>query len=129
MNKYADDIILIIPASLSSTCAMELQHIQDWSAGKNLQLNRSKSAELVFRARGVRTDEIPPPLPGIPRVTEIKILEVVVKDDLKMTSHIASTIAACNQSLYALQVLKTHGMQPAALQTVFRSTCLAKLLY
>jgi hypothetical protein len=129
MSKYADDIILIVPSTQSSTCAHELAHIEQWSARKNLRLNRLKSVEMVFRARGVRLTDIPPPLNGIARVTEMRVLGVVIGDDFKVTPHIAATVASCERSLYALRVMKSHGMQQDTLQAVFRATTLSKLTY
>ena len=38
-------------------------------------------------------------------------------------------IRSCVQTLYALRVLRSRGMNNAALQAVFRSTVVAKLLY
>jgi len=38
-------------------------------------------------------------------------------------------ISDCSQSLYALRVLRHHGLTDAGLHTVFRSVVVAKLLY
>jgi len=48
--KFADDTYLIIPAANSSISEQELYHIQSWATDNNLQLNSTKSKEIVFFA-------------------------------------------------------------------------------
>ena len=128
MAKYADDIILLIPSSDISACENEIRNIEQWSGHKNLHLNRAKSAEMIFHAKYSSSSVVPPLLPGIVRVRDLKILGVTISDDLKMSTHIKATLSSCEQSLYALLVMKTHGMHPSAIQAVFHATTLAKLL-
>jgi len=71
----------------------------------------------------------PPPLPGIERVTSVKILGVTITNSLSFAEHVHTTISLCAQTLYALKVLRSHGMDVSALQTVFRSVVIAKLQY
>ena len=52
------------------------------------------------------------------------ILGITITDDLRASNHY-SVIASCSQSLYALRVLKAHGL----LHTVTRATTIARLLY
>src|SRR6218665_2712407 len=59
----------------------------------------------------------------------MKILGVVVGCDLSARLHISDTLGACSRSLYALCVLRAHGLPPAALQEVARATTMARLLY
>ncbi len=68
-------------------------------------------------------------MPGIPRVTSIKALGVTITTNLSASDHVRGVIANCAQTLYALRVLRTHGMCDSALQTIFRSVVVAKLLY
>jgi hypothetical protein len=118
-----------VPASQAFTCDDELHHIEQWAATKNLHLNRKKSVEIIFRTQGVPLNTLPPPIANIERFSELKLLGVTIRDDLKMSSHIVKTLAACEQSLYALRIMKAHGMQPHSCQNVFHSVTLAKLTY
>ena len=43
--------------------------------------------------------------------------------------HVQSVIASCAQVLYALRVLRAHGLCDSALHTIYRSVVVAKLLY
>ena len=84
--------------------------------------------EIVFvdKRRKVN-DQPPPPLPGIELVTAVKILGVTITNSLSVAEHVPASISSCAQTLYALRVLRSHGMDDSALQTVFRSVVIAKL--
>jgi hypothetical protein len=96
-------------------------------------LNRTKSTEIIFvdrrRKRQVATF---PPLSGIIRVTSLKVLSVTITNGLNGLSasdHVPGVITNCSQTLYTLKVLRTNGMCDSALQTIFQSVVVAKLLY
>ena len=46
-----------------------------------------------------------------------------------MSEHVRSVIANCAQTLYALRVLRAHGMASPELQIVYRSVVVAKIIY
>jgi len=48
---------------------------------------------------------------------------------MSVAEHVYTTISSCAQTLYALRVLRSHGMDDPALQTVFHSIAIAKLQY
>jgi len=48
--KFAHDIYLIIPAKNTDASAEELDHVQAWASHNNLQLNCSKSQEIIFQS-------------------------------------------------------------------------------
>jgi len=73
---------------------------------------------------------VPPlPIPGIVRVTTLKILGVTLTNGLSASNHIREIITNCAQTLHALRVLRCHGLPGDAVQTVYRATVIAKLLY
>ena len=128
--KFADDTYLIIPEMNVESRSAEIDHIDTWALKNNLTLNRKKSTEIIFvDKRKKRQVAASPPLPGIPRVTSIKVLGVTVTDSLSASDHVRGVITNCSQTLYALRILRTHGMCDSALQTIFRSVVVAKLLY
>jgi len=72
--------------------------------------------EIVFvdkRRKG--NDQPPSPLPGIERVTSVKIFGVTITNSLSVAEHVHTTISSCVQTLYAL---RSHGMDETALQIV-----------
>ena len=62
-------------------------------------------------------------------ITSIKILGVTITNGLSASDHVRDVITSCAQTLYALRVLRAHGMCQEALQTIFRSVTIAKLFY
>ena len=119
---------MVIPSSNESTKQTELQNISQWAIDNNLLLNHSKSAEIVFtrpRAKVV----IPDPILGIPRVNSIKTLGVTLSNNFSMQEHVTKTINSCAQSLYALKMLRSRGLNNAAINVVFQAVVLSKLMY
>jgi hypothetical protein len=130
MKKFADDTYIVIPAVNVNSRQAELRHVDDWASANNLKVNPAKYAEIVFvdKRRHSRV-MMPPPLAGITRVTTVKILGVTVTNSLSVAEHVHAVLGSCAQTLYALRVLRAHGMDDAALQTIFRSVAVAKLQY
>jgi len=62
-------------------------------------------------------------------VQTIKILGVTFTSSLSVTLHVQSIIAACAQTLYALRVLRKHGLCDSSLHDIFRAVVVAKLMY
>ena len=127
--KFADDLTLIIPARNLETRQSELNNIQSWSNENNLQLNCKKSQEMIISRPRTRQIQDIPELPDIRRVMSVKLLGVTLTGQFSMELHISEVISSSARALYALRILRTHGMKDADLQTVFRATALSKLLY
>jgi len=129
--KFADDMYLIVPASKSSSRFQEIAHIQAWAAANNLKLNCSKSKEIVFTAKGKRgkTVHLPSPCLDIERVNSLRVLGVIINDQLTATDHVSNILASCNSLLYALRILRSHGIPETSLHDVFRATVISKLTY
>jgi len=123
--KYADDAYLIVPYSNASTIPAEIAHHSSWAANCNLKLNPSKTLEIVFSRKRLLS---PPPNPSVTRTETLKILGITVDNKLTFSEHVKSTVTSCSQSLYALRLLRQHGMLETSM-TVFRVTLISKLLY
>jgi len=121
----------VLPASNSSSRFQEIAHIQAWAAENNLKLNYSKSKEIIFTARGKRgkTIFLPPPCLDIERVSSLRVLGVIINDQLTATDHVSNILASCNSLLYALRILRSHGIPETSLHDVFRATIISKLTY
>ena len=129
--KFANDFDLIIPSTIVDSRSAEMQHIQEWADRNNLQLNRSKSQEIVFFRPYTRKVNIPtvPEVPGVPRVKRIKLLGVTIADNFSMDGHVDSVISSSASALYALKILRAHGMGQKDLHKVFQATVISKLQY
>lgn len=124
--KFADDTYVIIPASNKASRQSELANIQNWAQQNNLKLNCSKSCEIIFSDRRQRRRHAvePLPLPGITRSRSMKMLGVEIANDFTVTQHVQQLAMSS-----ALRVLRTRGLSTVALQHVFRSTVVARLMY
>ena len=60
-------------------------------------------------------------------MTPLKILGVTIT--LSMSEHVRDVVLKCAQSLHVINVPRRNGMNDQALQAVYRSVVLAKLLY
>jgi len=61
---------------------------------------------------------------GIPRVRLLKVIGVTVINGLSASDHVRGVVTKWLQTLYALRVLRTHGMSDSALQIIVRSVIL-----
>ena len=57
------------------------------------------------------------------------VLGVEISSDLGMSAHIDQVLASCASSMYALRVLRCHGLPPPQLDEVARATTIASLMY
>jgi len=93
-------------------------------ANNDLKLNCSKSKEIIFTAIGKRgrTVHPPPPILHIERVNSLRVLGVIINDQLTATIHVSNILASCNSLLYAVRVLRRHGIPETSLHDIFRVT-------
>src|SRR5271163_2278808 len=128
LHKYADDTYLVVPSSNSNTISTEIDHIASWARQNNLRLNPTKSTEMIV-SHGRRTALPPPPLPGITRVKEMNILGVTIQDSLGMEAHTKAVVGSGCQNLYALKILKAHGLTTESLYNVCQATLISRMTY
>jgi len=116
---------------VSYTAEEELNHIAEWSRANNLRLNQSKSQEIIFIAPGARRTLtiLPDPIQGIKRLESIKVLGVIINDQLTTSDHVTELTATYARTLYDKRTLKAHGLIGHALHTVFKATVQARLFY
>lgn len=128
--KFADDTYLVVPAECADSRAAELDNIAAWAAKNNLQLNKLKTREVVFHdSRRRHSVQSPPLLPDVARDTTLKVLGVTFSSNLSASDYIRRVVSDSAQSLYALRVLRHHGMNDVGLQTVFRAVVVSRLTY
>jgi len=69
----------------------------------------------------------PSPCPGIKRVTSLRILGVIVNDRMTATDHVAMLLSSCSSLLYAMRVLRAHGIPATSLHDIFRATVVSRI--
>src|SRR6218665_2399090 len=94
----------------------------------SFKLNASKSKAMIV-ARRLAPSARPPPLQDIERVTEMLIRGVILRGDLRASSHVHRVLSLCNSSLHALHVLRWHRLSADALSKVTEATIISRLLY
>jgi len=72
---------------------------------------------------------IPPTIPDIIRVEEIKILGVTFNDRLTVHTHIDNVTQTASQALYAIKTLKSHGLDQTSIFSICHATVMSRLLY
>ena len=127
--KFVDDFDLIIPGCNVDSRGQELDNVQKWSVENNLQLNRKKSREIVFVRQHSHSVCDVPLIPDIPRVSSLKLLGVTLTHNFSMEEHVADVISSSAGSLYALCILRLHGMSAQNFHSVFKATVFSKLQY
>ena len=124
LEKYADDTYLIVPPGNSHLIVDELANIQIWAKRNNLNLNDSKTKELVVRRPRTKANTLPTPLVGVERVDVMNVLGVLIDGRLSFREHIDWISTKSAQSLYALRNLRAHG-----LWTVTEATLISRITY
>ena len=62
-------------------------------------------------------------------MTTLTILGVTITNKLSVSEHVRTVINSCAQTMHAIRILRSHGMDDAQLQLVYRSVVIAKLTY
>ena len=73
--------------------------------------------------------QLPPPCLNIEQVDRITILGVVVNNRMTAADHVAELLRSCIKLLYALRVLRSHGLPQQSLKDVFHITVESKIQY
>ena len=48
---------------------------------------------------------------------------------VSVTAHVDDVVGSCARSMYAISILRSHGMEASALQQVFHAVVISKLTY
>ena len=71
----------------------------------------------------------PPQLPNVTRVMEITVLGVIFSETLDFGSHFDRVVKQAMQTMYALRVLRAHGLTGPLLWDVTQAVLLGKMMY
>lgn len=110
LSEYADDCYLIVPSTNSNSIPAELQHIKSWAGNCNLKLNSNKCKEIILTRKNVNRVSLPKPLEDLERVTSLCVLGVTFNQAFSFSEHVNNLISKGHQRLFALKILKNHGL-------------------
>ena len=129
MFKYADDTYLIIPSNNSHLISEELAHVSEWAGEHNLRLNVEKSVEVIMHQPQKRNLKFPQPTCNIARKNSITVLGVDIGNNLKFDKHIEKTLQKTSKTLFALRVLRAHGMPVLNLWDIAKAILVPQVMY
>ena len=127
--KFADDLSAANSVSKTSPTdglQFELDNVLQWSENKNLQINMTKTKELLIQRR--RSAD-PAPLEGIRRVQKAKILGVYVDSALTFKAHVEHLQKKCSSNIFLLKRLKQLGYSQEELRYFVETVLLPSLTY
>ena len=128
--KFADDVNLLSPETADIDLGDEFANICHWATLNKMDINFTKTKELVFHKPNPRSFIYPVNLlPTIERVHEIKMLGITVNDSLKFDTHVKSILSQCSQRLYLLKQLKNQGLPINKLDEVYNALIVSKIRY
>jgi hypothetical protein len=121
--KYSDDTALEDLSNSDVTYFAEVERFSVWCKDNFLDLNVTKTKELLI---DFRRNPVPVPdlmIDGVPveRVTEYKYLGTVICDKLSFNANTTLILKKCQSRIYCLQKLRKLNINPSFLQTFYRS--------
>ena len=128
MLKYADDTYIIMKGKDYNERENDINNVKKWVVENNLNLNVSKSKEIIFKSNRC-TKLLPPCLNGIERVKTLKILGVTLSDKLDMSKHINNILSTNVACLQRIRNIKAHGASQDIISYVYSALILSRMLY
>ena len=115
MTKFSDDTTLegLIHNSDESAYRGEVERLAGWCSENDLELNVSKTKEMVFDFRKKKTPIVPLTIAGkvVEKVKSFKFLGTTISSDLKWDKNFSSAIKKAHQRLFFLRQLKKNQSQ------------------
>lgn len=125
--KFADDLTVLV--RIDSLAEKEISNVIDWAKKSKLQINLSKTKEIVLRRPRVKHFVKPDMVHGIEQVDEVKLLGVSFNCYLNFNCHVDNLLQTISQRFYLLQTLSSQGMTATALEVVFKALVASKILF
>ena len=129
MEKFSDDVDLITTLDNYDKIEDEVEHVDRWANSNNLILNEDEPREIIFRSiKSVQV--IRSPDNGWHYESQsFKKLGVIFQDKLIIESHVDAILAKCASIIYALNLLRNHGLNQDGLQRVFQAKVVFRLTF
>ena len=133
--KYVDDSTIASPILNSSPDYTSIQstinNLNSWTTNNDVTINPKKTVVMHFNLS--KTPLPPPPLTlngqTLDIVTHTKLLGVTIDNKLTWNKHVDTIINAASYKLYMLRRLKSLGVPPLELTSIYKQFILPKLMY
>ena len=122
MIKFADDVVIAVPfldtQSIERLCEEEFDNMRHWCKHNGLFLNEKKTRiMLIDKTKSGQNFSIA----GIQLIHEMKILGVVIQEDLKWDAHINHICKLASRRVYLLKVLKQMPIPACDLVQIYKA--------
>ena len=128
--KFADDVAILIPhfkdPQDENHCQSEILHIKRWYQDHGLKLNTNKSKRMLIKKDNFRPQYSC--LNEFEEVNSIKILGIIISNNLSWSSHINHSISRASRNLHILRICK-HFMEKSDLVKIYMSLSQSHLDY
>ena len=125
MIKFSDDTTLegLIHNSDESAYLGEVERLAGWCSENDLELNVSKTKEMVFDCKKKKTPLVPLAIAGevVEKVKSFKFLGTTISSDLKWDENFSSAIKKAHQRLFFLRQLKKFKVSLSILTQFYRA--------
>ena len=126
MIKFSDDTTLegLIKDNNECEYRKEVEDLVRWCKDNNLELNVSKTKEIVIDFRKVRTPVCPLTINDeiVEQVESFKFLGTTISHDLKWDSQVLSSVKKANQRIFFLRQLNKFNVNERILMNFYRAT-------
>ena len=134
MVKFADDtaVVGLITNNNETAYREEIQHLTQWCSHNNLDLNTTKTKEMIIdfrRARRVEHSALCVRGEEVERVDCFTYLGVHISSDLTWSKNISHQVGKAQQRLYFLRKLKQAHLPQNLLINFYRATIESLLTY
>ena len=118
--KFSDDLNLGVKVTNDNdTSVIEIENIIDWSGRNRMELNFTKTWEIIIH--GNTTHPLPEPLPTITRQSWLKILGVTLHEKPGNWDHFNEIMGKAGGRMYILRVCEYYGFSKKDLDLLFHS--------
>ena len=126
MIKFSDDTTLegLISDDDESFYRKEVEDLVRWCNANNLELNVSKTKEIVIDFRKNRHPVTPLTINGehVEQVRSFKFLGTTISEDLKWECHVTGSVKKANQRIFFLRQLRKFRVNQSILLNFYRAT-------
>jgi hypothetical protein len=124
--KFADDTTIcgLITGNDARAYREQIQSTVEWCSANNLELNITKTKEMVIDFRVNKNEKLPLTINGqhVEEVSQFKFLGTFISNDLKWRYNCMDIIKKARQRLFFLRSLSSFRVQKSILVNFYRTT-------
>ena len=104
LSKYADDTTLLVPQHSDRSIEDEFAHIQDWSIDNKLNINKTKTVEIIFwRTSKIKVKYHITNIVEVERVDSVKLLGVFLTLNISWSLQINHLVTGITQKILCIE--------------------------